>query len=1389
MKKLLFMIGMFLLSYIGMAQTLEFSGSGQTAKRSEANRESKANLRRKAYLEHKMKTGETEREALPRIRLLSKSKSGTDDATLILKVAKENSHLGYQMLLDSKADTYGTIIPSDEWASRLSTGDLAQEVFSRFGYTIPANASRILADSIATYPGTADTIRIQPGTYDFCITYPDFNRFRNGFWLAAGDWSRQDNYEFEKGYVYTFAVTQEGDTGFYPPLNLKAEKLELPEDGTLGKNEAIKIRINNVGTQDASGFRVSYQVNDGKEISEKVPAPIAAGKSSLYTFRTKADLSSPGLYTVKAWISWEKDLDNGNDTIVADVKHPTVTNLPLTEDFETETTIRTRWNLVDANSDGNTWKWEPYTSSDGGAGSLSYMRTSSAADADDYIISDPVFFPAGDLHVSLDYRTSYGAGAEVLEILYGTSINPLEMKLLTRVENINNTDWKKTAVNFEVREEGNYHLAFRVATPKESGYDLYIDAISADIGPYVGNPDLELVDLKLPASSCDIQDSRSLKAVVGNNGNEGIYAFTLILQIDNDKVITQDYSEYIAPGESKTVDIWSQDGDFSFPEKRNYVVTCRGVCEQDSEPANNEIILNLHHYDPITDLPFYSRFDNEDTASDWYTSDRKAWVYDPGYTTYENYEDSVPLVSRCVRLEPGSYRVNLRYSAGLSVLGIVAKENFLMSYGRSGTDPAGWEVFMDARDEFGKELTKEAIFKVSETGEYCLAIMTTEWGNLDMGLLSVFEINLERIPEHDLQLETFLPLTLPAQIPSAHLRGVHLFQATVLNRGTSVERQVKVEVRDENNWAATSEILGSLDPEESRSFHLQTEVPEWKEGDIVALHATASAVNEVNSAEFIYSFAVSDTVFARDKVTEYANGVGAKKPLSFGNVYTLMTTDTLTSLSVGFIDATQEIPVDIAVYPLDKNNRIGAALVRQRVIRPEREGTCTYALPVRLLEPGTYYFEISQKGDENILVACDAQESGSFCATSKDSLVNISGYGNILIRANFGHHALIYDYDIAVDKIIRPASNGVFKEKETITAVVVNNGYRRMENIPVHCSVNGQEIALKTIDSLEPYEGREISFTADLSKAGQYLIRVRAEAETDVNPENDASELTVTCQQRSTIYEMNFEECEDFAVSGFTPAWTVFDGDGADTERFQSYQFPHAGEPMSFIAFNPYQTDPSMELTPGILPHSGLRFGASFSARGVQNDDWLISPKLKLGDHSSMSLYVKTYVSNYGLETYQILVSETNNLPGSFTSIGDLRYSPHKAWEKVVVDLSAYDGKEVYVAVRCISENAFVFMVDDIRVSTIPTSIENTPGEPELKLFPNPVRQGEWITVEPAESIRSVSVYDTFGKLFYHTEPEPDCLRINTSAFEPGVYFIRIDGTSGGKSLKLLVTE
>jgi PKD repeat protein len=180
-------------------------------------------------------------------------------------------------------------------------------------------------------------------------------------------------------------------------------------------------------------------------------------------------------------------------------------------------------------------------------------------------------------------------------------------------------------------------------------------------------------------------------------------------------------------------------------------------------------------------------------------------------------------------------------------------------------------------------------------------------------------------------------------------------------------------------------------------------------------------------------------------------------------------------------------------------------------------------------------------------------------------------------------------------------------------------------------------------------------------------------------------------------FTMDFESTPDFSLT-FDP-WIAKDRDGQPTYGIQDHTFPHSQEPMAFIAFNPVSVTPSMSADPNIQPHGGTRFGGCFSAMSGANNDWFISPRIQLAKNGSFSLWVKSYTDVYGLEKFRIGVSVTDTTPGSFTMIsGSTPVEAPLDWTKKTFDLSAYNDQKIYVAVQCVSADAFLFMMDDLIV-------------------------------------------------------------------------------------------
>lgn len=201
----------------------------------------------------------------------------------------------------------------------------------------------------------------------------------------------------------------------------------------------------------------------------------------------------------------------------------------------------------------------------------------------------------------------------------------------------------------------------------------------------------------------------------------------------------------------------------------------------------------------------------------------------------------------------------------------------------------------------------------------------------------------------------------------------------------------------------------------------------------------------------------------------------------------------------------------------------------------------------------------------------------------------------------------------------------------------------------------------------------------------------------------------------------NFEGYTDFSLD-LNP-WTTVDNDGSNTYGIDGYTFLHSGEAMAYIAFNPASTTPSISDDPAILAHGGSKYAACFASVTPPNNDWLISPLIELGSNGVLKFWVKSYTSTYGLERYKVGVSTSGPNPANFTiiSTGSYLEAPAAAWEQKTFDLSAYAGQDIHIGIQCVSNDAFIFMVDDIEVTSETASTNTLTGKVTDAVNGNPI--------------------------------------------------------------------
>ena len=131
--------------------------------------------------------------------------------------------------------------------------------------------------------------------------------------------------------------------------------------------------------------------------------------------------------------------------------------------------------------------------------------------------------------------------------------------------------------------------------------------------------------------------------------------------------------------------------------------------------------------------------------------------------------------------------------------------------------------------------------------------------------------------------------------------------------------------------------------------------------------------------------------------------------------------------------------------------------------------------------------------------------------------------------------------------------------------------------------------------------------------------------------------------------------------------------------------------------------------------------------------------------------------------------------------------APADDWTHFTADLSAYDKQEVYIAIQCVSLNAFVFMIDNIKVGKPgETGTENHRVQVDFSLYPNPARDRIYFRCE--ENILSVDIYSLDGRLMYSDKQlnQPQGA-ISVANLPQGLYLVQVrtaEGTGVQKFVK-----
>ena len=302
--------------------------------------------------------------------------------------------------------------------------------------------------------------------------------------------------------------------------------------------------------------------------------------------------------------------------------------------------------------------------------------------------------------------------------------------------------------------------------------------------------------------------------------------------------------------------------------------------------------------------------------------------------------------------------------------------------------------------------------------------------------------------------------------------------------------------------------------------------------------------------------------------------------------------------------------------------------------------------------------------------------------------------------------------------------------------------------------------------------------------------------------------ISISSFAQITVYEDSFEAYDDFLISNIG-AWQTLDLDllftytGGQPEGADPWT--NAGAPQAFMIFNPTTANVS-NATDGVdgseenrnfTPRTGSKYASCWAGvpesngqSAVANNDWLISPPINLSGAtgSSLSIWVKSLSNTYGLERYRIGVYVGSGTPTSgsdFTIIsgGTSLSAPYPNWAERVQSLSAYDGQTIRIGINCVTPDAYMFMVDDFKVTA--TTLSNSDfSKDTFSIYPNPATSVLNITNFNNVEINNISVTDINGRVVKNQVSSLS--QINVSDLNAGVYFVTIEAVEGKTTKKFI---
>jgi Cleaved Adhesin Domain/Secretion system C-terminal sorting domain len=202
---------------------------------------------------------------------------------------------------------------------------------------------------------------------------------------------------------------------------------------------------------------------------------------------------------------------------------------------------------------------------------------------------------------------------------------------------------------------------------------------------------------------------------------------------------------------------------------------------------------------------------------------------------------------------------------------------------------------------------------------------------------------------------------------------------------------------------------------------------------------------------------------------------------------------------------------------------------------------------------------------------------------------------------------------------------------------------------------------------------------------------------------------------------------------------------------------------------------------------------ASWATNPLTPDNYLVLPRMTpRAGNNKFTFFAAGQDASFSAENYEVYVS-TAAAPtaADFTTSLFTEVLADTIWRMKTVDLSAYNGQNVFVAVRHHNvSDQFILKLDDFRFPDFLVSTEEAKlAEGAVKAFPNPTTGAFQLTWASNLTDVSIQVSDLQGKLLQSIKPTAAQHQFDLSNMPAGLYSVRLKSAEGAQTIRVNVAR